>query len=599
MDLNEKLKQHHCRLWIYHINTDLYWEEDTSRPEASVFDLVDFEIADAVIIMDEKIKSRRVSDMLIAKAKAHHVPAVVVDGKHPDCTSVNFDYRSGFEAVVRHVLDVHHVKNPYLVAGISGNPFSDEREEIFKQLLAEYGIPFHENRIKYGMFWAKPAIEATEEILSSGDMPDAVICANDIMAINVSNTLRSHGIRVPEQVIVTGFDGIEEIYFSVPNMTSVRCGCSDLSGSVYHAVIHALEHPGQTEQISAKPFLLCSDSCGCGNPDGKRRIFSFNDRFYRYQDDSQVLYEVSERMQTCNTLFDAGCCLFCDQLHDMTILLNDWCTDETKNHFQKAGHEHFTENMFLFFETGQNDFQQMHLPKADIIPHLEEYMQKDYPLIFNAVGFMGVPLGYACFHFPDYEVINYCKLPQIINILGSGIGGYINARYQSYLMKQLEFIYRYDALTGLLNRMSFIREFSKLCESLRGQEAQITAVLSDLDNLKFINDKFGHNAGDNAIRVSALALKQSCPEDALCVRFGGDEMLAVFTGQTDISRVRNQIQHYLSDYNQSSGLEYQVSSSIGAYTVRLNPDTDLEQIVHGADQLMYSEKIKKKKKPRI
>ncbi|MBE6876465.1 MAG: diguanylate cyclase, partial [Ruminococcus sp.] len=87
-------------------------------------------------------------------------------------------------------------------------------------------------------------------------------------------------------------------------------------------------------------------------------------------------------------------------------------------------------------------------------------------------------------------------------------------------------------------------------------------------------------------------------DDALCVRFGGDEMLAVFTGQMDISRVKSRIQQYLSEYNQSSGLEYQVSSSIGAYTVTLNPDTDLEQIVHGADQLMYREKIRKKQKSR-
>ncbi|MBR1555012.1 MAG: hypothetical protein IJ644_06415, partial [Oscillospiraceae bacterium] len=44
IELNQKLKQENCSLWIYHINTDLYWEEDTSRPEASVFELVDFSI---------------------------------------------------------------------------------------------------------------------------------------------------------------------------------------------------------------------------------------------------------------------------------------------------------------------------------------------------------------------------------------------------------------------------------------------------------------------------------------------------------------------------------------------------------------------------
>lgn len=596
IDLNQKLKQKNCSLWIYHINTDLYWEENTSRPEASVFDLIDFNIIDTVILMDEKIKSRRISDTLIAKAKTCHVPVVVVDGRYPDCTSVNFDYRAGFETVVRHVMEVHHAKNPHFIAGIAGNPFSDEREEVFKTIIQEYGITFRPDMVSYGMFWAKPAIEATEKLIRSGNLPDAIICANDIMAINVSNTLQSYGISVPEQVIVTGFDGIEEIYFSAPNITSVRCGCSDLSESVYHAVMSSLNAPDNTEQVSVIPFLLRSDSCGCGNPDGKRHLFNFNDRFYRYQDDSQVLYEVSERMQVSKNLHEAGCCLFCGQLHDATILINDWCTDDTKNHFQTAYHNHFTDKMFLFFETGQEQFQQKTFRREEIIPHLKEYMDRGFPLIFNAIGFMGKTLGYVCFHFPDYELVNYCKLPQTINILGSGLGGYINTRYQHYLMKQLEFIYRYDALTGLLNRMSFIREFSKLCESLQGTDAHITAVLSDLDNLKFINDRFGHNAGDNAIRISALALKESCPEGALCVRFGGDEMLAVFTGKTDISAIRNRIQQYLSDYNQASGLEYQVSSSIGAYTVLLTQDMDLEKIVHGADKLMYTEKMRKKQK---
>ena len=272
MQLSEKLKKQNCILWVYHINTDLYWNEKSSRLEAAVFDLVDFRIVDAVIIMDEKIKSRRVTEKLVSGAKAHHVPVVIVDGNHPGCSTVNFDYRAGFESVVRHVMEVHHVRRPHFIAGIAGNPFSDEREEVFKKVIAEYGIAFREDMISYGLFWAKPAIEATEKLIQSGNLPDAIICANDIMAINVSNTLQKHGIQIPEQVIVTGFDGIEEIYFSVPNLTSVRCGCSDLSDSVYLAATDALASPEQVKDYTVEPFLLCSDSCGCGCQENQQKL---------------------------------------------------------------------------------------------------------------------------------------------------------------------------------------------------------------------------------------------------------------------------------------------------------------------------------------
>ncbi len=594
MQLSEKLREQDCMLWIYHINTDLYWNEEVFRPEEAVFDLVDFETADVIIIMDEKIKSRRVTEKLISGAKAHHVPVIIVDGNDPGCSCVNFDYRSGFEQIVRHVLEEHHVQNPHFMGGIAGNPFSDERLEVFRQVIEEYGIPFREDRVSYGMFWARPAIEATEKLIAGENLPDAILCANDIMAINVSNTLQKHGISVPEQVIVTGFDGIEEIYFASPNLTSVRCGCSDLSESVFQTVMHCLANPDYIENVSVRPFLLKSSSCGCSCTENGRQLFNFNDRFYRYQDDRQILYEITEKMQSCDTIAEAGYCLFCDQLHDMTFLINPWCEDHTVNHFESRKETSFEETMLLFFETERFNFQQKKISRKEVIPDLEQYMNRGYPLIFNAVGFMGIPLGYLCFHFPDYELVNYCKIPQIINILGAGLGGFINWQYQRYLMQQLEFIYKYDALTGLLNRLCFNKEFDALKESLHGEECPMEVILSDLDGLKKINDNFGHNAGDHAIRTAAEALKQACPPGALCVRFGGDEMLAVIAGEYQVADIINSIHRWLAHYNQTSGLDYEISASVGGYTGTLSADTEFSQILQKADAAMYSRKQKKR-----
>jgi len=302
MMLNEKFKKEKISLWIYHISTDLYWEEENLHAESSVFDLIDYQKADAIILMDEKIKSWTISQKIISNAHENHVPVITVDAEYPECSSVCFDYQSGFEAIVRHVMEVHHVRNPHFMAGIKGNPFSDERLQVFKKVIAEYDIDFDEDSmVSYGLFWAQPAAQEAEKLVQREILPDAVICANDIMAINVASVFRNHGISVPEQVIVTGFDGIDEIYFSVSTITSAKCLSSGLTDSIYQAVMDSLADSEIIKKSYTKPFLLLNDSCGCGTPENDRQIFNFNDKFYRYQDDTQVLHSIAEKMQSCAT----------------------------------------------------------------------------------------------------------------------------------------------------------------------------------------------------------------------------------------------------------------------------------------------------------
>jgi DNA-binding LacI/PurR family transcriptional regulator len=95
------------------------------------------------------------------------------------------------------------------MGGFRDNVFSEERKQIFRKVIEEYGIAFDEEKMcSYGDFWAMPARKATEEIIASGDIPDAIICANDYMAINVCDVMKNHGYSVPEDVIITGLTGM-------------------------------------------------------------------------------------------------------------------------------------------------------------------------------------------------------------------------------------------------------------------------------------------------------------------------------------------------------------------------------------------------------
>ena len=117
------------------------------------------------------------------------------------------NYNSGFEQMVRHVIEEHGVRRVNMLAGFEGNELSDARLQVFKKVLQENGIPVEEERIGYGQFWDTPAQQEMERFLQSElPMPEAIICANDAMALVACNVLEKAGYRVPEDVIVTKGD---------------------------------------------------------------------------------------------------------------------------------------------------------------------------------------------------------------------------------------------------------------------------------------------------------------------------------------------------------------------------------------------------------
>ena len=73
------------------------------------------------------------------------------------------------------------------------------------------------------------------------------------------------------------------------------------------------------------------------------------------------------------------------------------------------------------------------------------------------------------------------------------------------------------------------------------KNSPLTVVLADLDGLKLINDTYGHGAGDHAIYVVAQTMKNVCPKDAVCVRIGGDEMMAVFIGAYNSEKLQKHV----------------------------------------------------------
>ncbi len=596
--LNEKLIKHGYRIFLYHISKDFLWNEEYDESETMIFELMDYSVIDTIVVMDETIKSKALVKHIISKAGTENIPVIIVDGYYKGCINVQFDYKTSFEKIVRHVMDEHKPENVHFMAGIKGDKFSQERENVFCTVMKEYGVDVTPEMISYGNFWADPTIEAMNVLLDKGIVPDAFICANDIMAINVIAVLKERGYTVPKDIIVTGFDGVEEIHFTEPKITTAVCNYAELSDITANLICKEVK----SGDYYAVPEFLASESCGCtynSKINILDRFSGLNRRFYRYQDDNRILTEIIEKMQYCNSVDELSVKMNDKVISDMCCVLNKRCLDNTIDPKKKVDN-YFEEDMYLLYDARESEnFVPQNFKRKDIAPNIDILLEQNYPLVFSALDYMNTCFGYVCFYFRSCDSANYGRIPQIVNLLSNGIGSYINHRYQSYLTKQIEHMYTHDALTGLYNRLGFTYKCDMLIDKAKKEHELVTIVLADLDNLKYINDNYGHVGGDNAIYMVAKALEHGSPSNALCVRFGGDEMLAVMKGDYDTSLIRHDIIKYLDDYNSKKECPYTVSSSLGLYQVQATDEISFESLLKEADVRMYEDKKMKKLKNNI
>ncbi len=154
-----------------------------------------------------------------------------------------------------------------------------------------------------------------------------------------------------------------------------------------------------------------------------------------------------------------------------------------------------------------------------------------------------------------------------------------------------------DAQTGCFNRKGLMYYQSIVLEEATKNDFDLFVCVLDLNGLKYMNDTFGHAAGDNAIKVVSDGLKEASPEGSKIIRTGGDEFL-VFCALDKDSETPNRfgetLDKYLDDYNNAHDNPYKVEASYGCIFMPRRKDmTSLDEYIELADEKMYEMKEKR------
>lgn len=150
-----------------------------------------------------------------------------------------------------------------------------------------------------------------------------------------------------------------------------------------------------------------------------------------------------------------------------------------------------------------------------------------------------------------------------------------------------------DELTGLNNRRGFYLRTEAALRAARRQGTSCVLVFLDVDGLKKVNDKHGHDMGDGLLADIAEVLRSTLRQSDVLARVGGDEFCAfVIDPECNTVRLRERICEGFDGFNQTHDRPYQLSASIGAVQVPvLTADTEsVDELLGRADELMYEEK---------
>lgn len=155
-----------------------------------------------------------------------------------------------------------------------------------------------------------------------------------------------------------------------------------------------------------------------------------------------------------------------------------------------------------------------------------------------------------------------------------------------------------DELTGIMNRRKGLNILSSLLHSR--QARPFTLCYIDINGLKTVNDRYGHNKGDQFIREICQAIQKALHEEDILFRLGGDEFIILFPNQPPeaANRTWNAITMEFDRANQISQQPYELSASHGICYYQPGMSISIEELLEMADQEMYKEKSKVQSEPR-
>ncbi|MBQ7004323.1 MAG: substrate-binding domain-containing protein [Oscillospiraceae bacterium] len=246
-----------------------------ARTEREVFHLIDSPDFDAFLYLkDEATMDAPVLAEIQRRLLDSQKYVMTVDElAHPVFDSTQYDDYDDFSRIVGHLIEVHGYRRIYCLTGPVESHQAQTRLRAWKDRMTQYGLFFDETYYEHGTFWYDSAIAYAKKLLSGEiPMPEAIVCGNDVMAVSLIKELIAGGVRIPEDVAVTGYDGYPFTADTAVTLTTYTRNHMQLGADAVRRLYRNLTGLLSEKAQGHHNGFCVGSSCGCTNIPAKQLI---------------------------------------------------------------------------------------------------------------------------------------------------------------------------------------------------------------------------------------------------------------------------------------------------------------------------------------
>ena len=243
--------------------------------DSNIYSLLQPEAFDGIVMLKDSIQTANVPAKLEKWLKESFTGPVLIVEKESELFPyvITSSYQAMYN-VVEHMIEKHGYTDIAFLSGKRWHEHSQERLQAYRDCMQNHGLAVSEDRIIYGDFWYQSGENCADQLASKGEkLPQAVVCANDQMAIGLCKAFTERGVRIPQDVAVASYDSTVEGQTSPMPLTSTVIPAEDMGIYAEDFLRSSIvgREPGSFKEI---PRLLIGESCGCSQQESNMPRYS-------------------------------------------------------------------------------------------------------------------------------------------------------------------------------------------------------------------------------------------------------------------------------------------------------------------------------------
>ena len=581
---------------------------DYADHEEKLLDVIPFDLLDGAVFDNNSTLVPNVRRKIHQRLLECKCPVIAIGEPCDDFVQIHFNNSDGIAEMVRHFTDHHGLDRIGYMSGPKDHPDAQERLRAFRDAMREKGLPEDGVGVYFGDFWYNKGEDAADFFFGRCETrPQAIICGNDFMAISLVDALAARGINCPQDVYITGFDDVEEARVHIPPISTVHRDEKRVAKAVFEIFNDHCNGSSLTDENGKKLHVVLptdniySVSCGCETPAKNEELQDKNAAFHKNVSMLYYIYDTEAAMLEMNRVSEI------EQMKDTfakysrnigsysKFFLMAYA-DEHGRHSYETEMTHPTKKVYpavWIDQTGSSVRPDGCISTDQFIP--ADTSPEPYCYYISHIHFGDHCFGYSAIMMDSDEPFNDFYNLWTVNIAIS-LETLLQRNIVRSLVADLEVQSTHDRLTGMLNRRGFEESSDRIFRQLLSdRENVLTAVMIDMDRLKYINDMFGHGEGDLAIKAVGNAILSSCGEGDISGRTGGDEFYIIISGKDEgyARGITEQVRKKLAEHNKKSKKIYDIEVSCGIYSAKVGSHAGVEEFLRASDEIMYVEKRRK------